>query len=496
MPSSKSRYTLSLAACIGVALLLLSGNAMAGITASHSPVLPTYALQVGGAGVTYTITPAASFTRQIQATRNQYNAPNSSFLLRVDLQSGFVFANGGLPKPTDISYTSTPAGGINVAGVEIYDGGQAGDPYVRYYIPTSAGTGVAFTSATLTITPNNWKITDQAGYLTGGHTVVKYMDVQALLFDAGNATQFDDSFVEPSDTAHLFRVANGVEAAVADLGHKLIDLETTRLNFVGHDKLFDDTSALDLQPAPGVLGLNGAQYVFGTEVGFVVTISGNLSGIVDCRLNPGLPTERVSSTCVFNIPGTPTPWTGFGGYIRVKINVNGTTPLDSRTLNVTITDTTNHAPIISNDTQLASTPLTVWAYKGSLLVSSYANANTNNFRTRFYVWNYDEDASSILVRVMTLPINGNTTPSVALGLGQVVYRYNVPGHSGLTIRLEDVLADVGAAGPQLGPDSNGNMYVEFSFGSERVTGWTQTFDVTGTSFMGLIEMSSTPPYTR
>jgi len=482
----KGSKILSLAACLGVAFLLLSGNALAGITNGHSP-LPMYALQIGGAGVTYTITPAGSFTRQIQATRNQYSAPNASFILRVDLQSGFVFATGGLPKTTDISYSSTPAGGINTGGVEIYDGGQAGDAYVRYFIPTAAGTGVAFTSATLTITPNNWKITDVNGVLTGAHTVTKFMDVTATLFDAGDGLQFDDSTTEASDTAHFIKAVNGVEAAVADKGHKVIDLETTRLNFVGFHKTFDDTSALDLQPVSGVLGLNGAQYVFGSEINFTLTFTSNLNGIKDIQVC-GLYT----TTGTLILPGTTSGC--FGGSIPVKIDVDGVTPLDKRILNVGVTDTTTHAPIISNDTQLVSTPLTEWVYNGCLLVSSYANANTNAFRTRFYFWNYDESASSILVRVFTLPINGTTLASVALGNGQVVYRYNVQGKSGLTVKLEDVLTDVGAPGPQLGPDSNGNMYVEFSFGSEIVVGWTQTFDVTGTSFMGMIQMYDTPVF--
>jgi len=469
------------AACLGMTLLLLSGNVMAGITTSHSP-LPTYAVQVGGPNVVYTVTPAGSFTRLIQATRNQYAAPNSSFLLRVDLQSGFVFAAGGLPTPADIS--CVPVSGINQSGVEIYDGGQAGDTYVRYYIPTPAGTGVAFTQATITVKPNPWKIKDVTGYLAGLHTAVKYMDVKATVFEVNGTQQFDSDRDESTDTAHFIMSSNGIDAAVARKGKKIIDLENTRKFFEGHEPTQDDESRLTLQPMYGVLGTNGTQYVFSSDINFKLIFTSNLSGIADIRWAEG-GCQVTSTTGTINLPGT----NGCFGTVPITFNVDGITSLDARVLNVTVTYTITHNSSL-NDTALAATPITEWCYNGSMLISSYSQANTTSWRTRFYIWNYDRDPSSILVRVLTLPING-AIGSQALGLGQVVYRYTIAGNSGITIKLEDVLTDVGAPGPQLGPDGNVNMYVEFSFGSTRTTGWTQIFDPTATTFMGMIEMYNT-----
>lgn len=482
MLSNKSRRILSLAACVGVALLLLSGNALAGITTGHSP-LPTYAVQAGGPNIVYTVTPAGSFTRKVQATRNLYDAPNSSFLLRVDLQSGFVFANGGLPTKNDISASNVIGGpGINASGVEIYDGGQAGDSYVRYYIPTPAGNGVAFTEATLTVKPNPWYIKDVAGYLAGLHTAVKYMDVKATLFEVNGTQQFDSDKDESTDTAHMLKAANGIEAEVAREGKKVIDLENTRFFFEGWDETTDDESRLDLRPAPGVLGTNGSQFVFGTDINFTLTFTGNMTGIKNIKWGEHS-CELTTTTGKIAIPGTNGC---FDDDVRITINVTGTTPLDKRVLDVTVDYTVAHNSSL-NDTALAATPLTEWCYNGSMLISSFSQANTNSWRTRYYIWNYDKEPSSILVRVLTLPIDG-AIGSQALGLGQVVYRYTVAGNSGITIKLEDVLVDIGAQGPQLGPDGNGNMYAEFSFGSQRTVGWTSIFDPTGSTFMGMIQM--------
>ena len=93
---------LSLAICLGVACLLLTGSALAGVTTGPSP-LPQYALQVGGAGHTLHPHQCRDFTRTVNAPRAATGNPNSAFYIRVDLQPGFVFAPGYTVNGQDVS---------------------------------------------------------------------------------------------------------------------------------------------------------------------------------------------------------------------------------------------------------------------------------------------------------------------------------------------------------------------------------------------------------
>lgn len=495
---------LSLAACLGVAFLLLSGSALAGVTTGHSP-LPKYAIQAGGINQVYTLKTSpqpATFTRQIEAARAVHGNVNSDFLVRIDLQTGFVFAAGGLPGAGDVTLTATGCTGAMTASV--YDGGLAGDPYVRYLITvTTAFTGGCSTSSGwpyLTFTPNPWNIKDVNGYLTGTKNIVKYMYVTITTFDATSGIQFDDSFTETGDTANIIQTANGVEAGVATEGGKIIDLANSRKNFTVRPPLLppspsadrtmtDTTPRLDLQPAANVLGLDGNLFSFagpgGVTINFTLTFTTNMTGIYNFVWDPNSGNvfpAIVATPNTLNIPGSNT---GFGGSVPLYINVDGITSLDSRILNVTITYVPTHNAI--GDTALAATPLTEWDYNGTLLISNYANGNTNAWRSRFYFWNYDEDSSSILVRLFTLPTDG--TQSQLVGGSQLVFAYNIQANSGLTVKLEDILTQLGVALPYTA--GGGNLYVEFSFGSGEVVGWTQTFDPTAANFMGTTYLHGT-----
>jgi hypothetical protein len=519
---------LSLAACLCVAFLLLSGSALAGITKGHYPgdnpysgslTLPTYAIQAGGIGKVYTLTTtvqSASFTRQIQAPRQAPSGlPNSDFYLKIDLdptigvgvgipQTGFSFAAGGLPKVTDITLV-LPAGAAGAIGtVAIYDGGQAGDQYVRYYIPvtTTFAPNGSGQWPYVVITPNPWKITDGNGYLTGAKNVVKYMYVTATTYDVYNSLQFDDIATEGTDTAAILQTGNGVVGAVAREGARVIDLATTRKNFVpcsffspcesgsGNTTTVDATPRLNLQPASNVLGLNGNLYSFGAEITFTLSFTTNLNGILSTTWDPNDGTNTRSSAPgipgTITITNTPILETGYGSSVPIYITVDGVTPLVSRVLLVTITYTSNN-PGNSGDTVDSNDPLTAWTYNGSVLISNFGNGNTNAWRTRFYFWNYDEDPSSILVRVFTLPTDGSQSQLLPVANPQqLVFSNNIMANSGLTVRLEDILNQLGVPLPFT--TWGGNLYIEFSFGSPEVVGWTQTFDPSATHFMGMIQM--------
>jgi len=478
----KHSRILSLAFCFGVAFLLLAGSALAGTTTGLGT--PTkYALQVGQAGAVYSITAGTYVDRLMNVARSQ------NFFIQLDLQSGFTFGASGLPLAGDV--TLTVAGGGVIGSISIFSGGTAGSSAVRWQVPVTT----AFSTApTFRINPTTgWNIVDGSGYLSG--TSTKYMEVTVTTYDVNTGTQFDGVSTVAADTARMIQAVDGVDSGIATLGAATINIVSPdlRKKFVVAGLVTatkDASSALKLQPKAGINGLTMAGYAFAAADQFTITFAGNLTGISSFVWAPGanVITKTVSSSDVtagyvaLVVPGNNG---GLGASVAIAINVSGTTALDSRTLTAKV-DTSIAANSANNNTELAAANLTAWTYNGTILIANYANTNTNSWRTRFYIWNPSGAQAPILVRVFTLPINGSA--STLVGSAQLVYSYTVAAASGITIKLEDILTQLSVTMPYLGPDGNGNVYVEFAVGAASVTGWTQTFDLTAVNFMGMVQM--------
>ena len=271
------------------------------------------------------------------------------------------------------------------------------------------------------------------------------MYVTVTTYDASDFAQFDDSTtVIADDQKNILSAVDGVEnTVIVHLGGRTIDLGHTRTQFTTSPIHDDSTGSIDLEPADNVLNLAGTQYHFGSEINFTITFSGNLDGISNFTFD-GVTRPRNGGTgsFAFALAGSTG---GFGDSMHVDFTVDGSTSLLARTLQVAVSDTAASGYTIQD---LSATNLTIWNYNGTLLVSNYANGNTGFWHSRFYFWNYDSTASSILVRLFTLPTDGTTSQLV--GGAQLVFAFPIQASSGLTVKLEEILNELGVTWPYPG----------------------------------------------
>ncbi len=86
--------------CLGLACLMLTGNALAGTTTATEL---KYATEVGVADTVYTI-PAGNTIVRVMAVLRQ--SASGNFFLKVTLGSNAQFATGGLPVLGDLTQTA------------------------------------------------------------------------------------------------------------------------------------------------------------------------------------------------------------------------------------------------------------------------------------------------------------------------------------------------------------------------------------------------------
>jgi len=368
-------------------------------------------------------------------------------------------------------------------------------------------------------------VRDIYGYLSG--TAEKYLDVTVITL-SHDGEEMDPETPAASDTCHILKAVDGVIARVHREGEDTININppSFRTKFEKESWFHpeydvDDSPEVTLEPNEHVYGLDAPrEYRFAEDDLFLVTISGNLAGIKWIVWGgyediPGLTTvvtaeDKENGYVVLTIP---TDWRHprlIGDERRIRIYVDGTTPLDDRMLFIQIDSVIAINPA-NNNTELLTTSLTEWEVNGTILVANYANANTGFWRSRFYIWNAMEKPAVVIVSVKTLPLSdhplspgqvqplvpGTALKSELVGGHMLTYSFMIPGQmggSGITIKLEDILNQLGVTMPYLGPDGNGNVYVEFAVGAKACSGWVQTFssDAT-TTFMGT-EMMMKNPY--
>src|SRR5262245_14508860 len=117
--SMRGNRIASLALCLGVAFLVLTGSALAGTTAVTGGAV-SYAREVGAVNAVYTLPVGTTATRALAVIRNTAQ----DFFVDVSLGNGALFtgAASNLPEASDL----TISGGGGAAAFSIVFGGTAG----------------------------------------------------------------------------------------------------------------------------------------------------------------------------------------------------------------------------------------------------------------------------------------------------------------------------------------------------------------------------------
>ncbi len=514
---------MSLALCAGVAFLLLAGSAFAqtaGVTSVATADVVAYATQATKVAQVYTIPTSGTIgniSRAMGVPRVQ--GVGGAFLLFVTLPSPFTFSTAVTGTTANVTLSVTGGSAGFTCGAAPFAGGAVSANFVEYQC--SFVTTAPTSAPTIQIATAAWVLKDGAAVNTLGVVGGTNAFVKVQTFDANSGIEFDNGPGSVPQAANPWiKSANGVTASITPT-KAVIDVSTTSLrkNFVagalgGTDTtLQDNDAAVTVNLVAGLYGNTGVLYVIAPGDTITLTLSsnaGNLNGVTSFVWSPlGTPVvdpvtaaEQTANSTVLTIPSTNAalPLAGASAVVPLRIIVDGTTVLTTRTLNVVVANVIS-GQVVSppNSTLVASTTLSDWGINGSVLMSNWSNANTAAWKSRFYIFNETSAGSAqVIVRMFQIPISSNVTaPTVQLG-STVVLSKTLGAVSGMTIRLEDVITASGAVAADLaGPDGSFNVAVEITvyapstsgFVTGGVTGYAQTFNVAGTVFTGTAPLS-------
>ncbi len=117
---------------------------------------------------------------------------------------------------------------------------------------------------------------------------------------------------------------------------------------------------------------------------------------------------------------------------------------------------------------------TAYGQGETILVANFINGNTNIFRSRVYLWNPSTSAGDITVRVFTMPRPAPSDPPEPSQLLGTLPLGILEARSARTIRIEEVLSDLGTIPPPY-TEIGGNLILEFTIGVAGVQGVAQVF---------------------
>jgi len=439
----------TLAVCLGVACLLLTGSALAGSTTT---TVYNTAREVGAANAVYTLA-TTTVSRSMGVIRNS----TQDFLVVFSMSGGVVFTGSALPDDVDLTVTNVGATISKVAG------GAAGNSSVTYLVDVTTDNNTSFPSLTLDAT--GWTVKDVSNTLGGGGTVT----ASIVTKDSATGTEVDAG----GDPANWLRGVYAVGTPVIRSTTATVDVATNRTNFVvnGDDLTVDWGAETDLDYNPNVHDLAGLIYDLLTADTIDYVVTGDLSGITSITV-AGVThfvtsTELTNGSATISLSGDAVPYEEEDIYITV----DGTTSLSARTISVSVNLTLSggtSGPTANDRQLLGSTTLSVWSLNGTVLISNFANGNNGVFFSRFYLWNPSATGGAITVRVYTLPLSGTSTLVGTVAAG------TIGGKSGKNIRFaEDVLTPLAVTLPYV--TDGGNLVVEITIEASMVNGFAQTF---------------------
>jgi len=472
------------ALCLGMALLLVAGTAMAGTT--FGPAGSTgfkFAREVGASNLVYTM-PAGTVVRNMSVIRSIAQ----DFFVDVTLVGGATFATGRLPASADLVLTEVS--GVTTYPAVIVSGGLNNGTTVRYFVDVAPVD--MDTLGILTLTVTGWTIKDTTANVIGGGG---NFQVSITTSDSATNVPFDSG----NDAAVLMSGFYGTAAGPLTPTTAVIDVATNRKMFVPTPP---DTTTIDFgatagfdASVSGVLQANGTPYSLIAASRINLVIAGDLSGIVSFIWDPGAlfgpsithvvtSAERTAGAATIPIPGDFPSIVDIHA-VPIETVITGTTQLTARTLTLTANLVLSgglDGPAANNRTLLPTATLTTWTLNGTILVANFANGNNTAWLSRFYLWNPSTVDGVVTARVFTLPVIGQPNAPV----GATVVLGTLAAGSGLNIRLaEDILTPGGVPLPYV--TDGGNVVVEFTIEAINVSGFTQIFSPT--AFMGVCNMT-------
>ncbi len=467
-----STRIISFTFCLGLACLLLTGNAVAQSTSADDL---SYAREAGAADVLYTIPAGNLITHTMSVLR--VSGGSGNFFVRITLDGGAVFDGSSLPAVGDLTQT----GGLPGASVTVTlpVPPSDGDTFVDYQVAVTQSftTFPSFTLATPT-----WVIQDVSNTLGGGGTISATIATR----DSNNGTPIGSD----GDGWLLggFGVTQGaLEVLVPTTA--TIDVATARTELLatGGDTAVDDNGAtVSYEPTtPGVLAPGGGVYAMAATDFIDLVVTGDLSGIsaitwapTGTRVTTFITAADVTAgSATVSISGTHAALVAVNTAVGVEIKVDGTSTLAPRTLQIAANLRLVTAPsLAANNRELdGAQNLTVWSLNGTVLIAGFVNGNTDIFSSRIYLWNSSSNAGDIVVRVYTLPLTGSSTLMATVNLG------SLPGLSGRNIRVaEDVLTPGLITLPYTA--DGGNLVFEVTVEASNVSGNAQVFQLDLSSF--------------
>ncbi len=477
-----STRIISFTLCLGLACLLMMGNALAGTTKVSAEV--KYAREVGAAKKAYVI-PAGNMI-----TRKMLILPSASFFVTVSLGGNAEFDDdeGRLPIETDLQTALVGGGSITRS---LFGTPADGDKSVEYLARLPVNLDDLSDFPTLTLNTAGWGIQDPDNVLGGGGTINVTVTTRAsdtgAMIDAG------------TDSAAWLKGIYGV-TVTRDLlksSTATIDVATTRTKFVAEetdDAANDNTVNMDKGATLGVNGTTAgvlaadgvSDYLLTGAEMIELVITGDLTGITEIVLNDDGVAETMAdgemrlaqSDEDFDLAnGVATlEFAGdnsdlIGAEVTITIIVDGSTNLNPRTLNLAVNlDLGEDA----NGRELVSTSLTVWKLNGTVFLANFVNGNSDMFHSRVYLFNHGPVSGDITVRAFTLPTSGDSTLVGTADLGSLT------SWSGRNIRVaEDVLMQITDL-PYTA--DGGNLVLEITIDANNIAGTAQVFQNDLSSF--------------
>jgi hypothetical protein len=447
----------SFALCLGVALLLMTGSAMAG-TATADDV--TYAREQAYPGRTYTIPAGNTIVHDMGVIRNS----SQDFFVDLSLSSG-AFA-GGLATD-DLTLTVIPAGGYVVSII-----GPSTGSTVRFYVNVTVDPGPQPPTVTESVTfdTSGWLVTDTSDVLGGGGSI------SATVVTKDSATNIE--FDPVGDNTDEWLLSKNVLADV-DLTatSATIDVNTMRVHFVaginGGDTTVQDNGAQlgILGSSSTIYGANGTLYTLAGSSMVRVFITGDLSGVTNITWNGvGYYSLNGSQAEIRVYGGNPIL---DGNLEDIQITVDGETALAARILKISVYLDIEESPSPYDDLYdryiLGETVLTTWSPNGTILLTNWTNGNWAALNGRIYLWNPSSVDGEVTLRVFTLPLGfGGSTLVGTLEAGLL------KSESGVNLRVgEDILVPLGITTPYT--TNGGNLVIEVTIAAPGCNGYSQVF---------------------
>lgn len=449
------------ALCIGVALLLMAGTAMAGTT---SITALRYARELGAANVTYTI-PAGYST--VKRALSVIRAVGQDFFVDVSLDGGALFLTSpGTFGPAD------GAGAGGVAAITQITSIGSGKATVRYLFHITTD----FTNlATFTLTMTGATVQDVTNVLGGGGTI----NMTLATFDAATNASFDVGTDQRGFLIGAFGVNVSPTLAASSA---IIDVAANRLKFTGNSTVDNgasfgivigqDSSGRTIYNQAGT-GAYALSSVSSVQLVFTAA-TGDLTGIKKIIWDP-TGVNKSSSTTPFtiNISGDSASFgTTFPGTAKnIEIDVDGTTTLVPRIINLQVNINLGGGTDgpVGTRTLFGPSLMTQWTLNGTVLTADWINGNNAAFNGRVYLWNPSSIGGAVTAQIYTLPVGmGGSSLLGTVNLG------TLGATSATNVRVaEDLLTPAGIALPYT--TNGGNLLIVFTINATGCQGASNVF---------------------